>query len=210
MSEVKTAEQIAEEKALKAAADKAERERVAAEKKATKEAEKAAKAEAAKLEKERKAAEKAEQKKAEAERKAAEKAANTMPESNGVRRPKPGTVCGDAWAVFDAVSQETGAPATMAASLTKAGDSINEATLRTQYARWRAFFGITGRLVDPAAEAKKAEALAAKEAEKLAKKEEAERKKAEKALEKAAKKEAEELRKAEEKAAKEAAANKTE
>lgn len=203
METTKTPEQIAEEKRLKAAAEKEARTAAAAQKKADVAAEKAEKAAAAKLEKERKAAEKAELKKAETERKAAEKAANVMPESNGIRRPKPGTVCGDAWAVFDAVSQETGAPATMSASLAKAGTLINEATLRTQYARWRAFFGITGRLTDPAAEAKKAEAKAVKDAEKLAKKEESERNKAAKilakeqaALEKKAAAEAEKLAKA--------------
>lgn len=199
MSDTKTPEMLAEEKRLLA-------EQKAEEKRLKKEADDAAKAEKKRLaeeERKRKADEKAAKKVADAAAKEAAKAASEMPESNGIRRPKAGTACGNAWAIFDAVSGETGAPATMGEVLRRGlAANLNEATIRTQYARWRKFFGISGRLADPAAEAAKAEKVAAKELEKANKKAEADRKKAEKEAEKLAKKEADALAKAEAEAAK--------
>lgn len=188
MDNAKTPEQLAEEKRV-LEAQKAEIKRLDKEKK---EAEKAEKKRLAEEERSRKAAEKVEKKRLADEAKEAAKLASKMPESNGIVRPKEGTACGKAWAIFDAVSQETGAPATMAEVLRRGlAVELNEATIRTQYARWRKFFGISGRLIDPATEAAKKAKADQKEAEKLAKKQEAEAKKAQKEAEKLAKKQAE-------------------
>ena len=82
--------------------------------------------------------------------KLAEKEASRMPEQNGVRRPKPETLCGQAWAIFDDVSARTGAPATIGESLEIArAKELNEANVRTEYARWRKFNGVSGRLASP-------------------------------------------------------------
>jgi hypothetical protein len=151
----KTPEQVAAEKAAaaqakadakaikdKAAADKKEAAAKAkADKLAAKEAEKAAKAQAAKDAKAKKVADAA----------AAREAAR-MPEQNGIRRPKPDTLCGQAWGIFDAVSAKNGAPASITESMTDAkAKGLNEANVRAEYARWRKFHGITGRIEAPAA-----------------------------------------------------------
>ena len=139
----------AEAKALKAAA--------AAEAQAAKAAEKEAAA-AAKLQaaqakvaaKEAAAAAKAEA----AAKKEAAKAARQMPSQNGVTRPAADGKCGAAWEVFDAISAQKKAPATIKEALEIGRTrSLNESTIKTQYARWRKFHGIAGRLAEPAAEA---------------------------------------------------------
>lgn len=149
-NEEKSEAQIAAEKAAAAAmkkeqqaATKAARDAAKAEEKAKKEAEKAAK-----LKEKEDAAEAAK----------AAKEANKMPESNGVRRPKPETLCGKAWAVFDEVSQKNGAPASIKESLEIAkARGLNEGNVRVEYARWRKFFGITGRIASPGADKGEAE-----------------------------------------------------
>ncbi len=152
----KTEAQLAAEKAA-AAAKKAEenaqakaaKDAAKAEEKAKKEAEKLAAKEAKEAEKAAKAQEKIE---AAAAAKAA-KEANKMPEANGVRRPKPETLCGQAWAVFDEVSAKNGAPASIKESLEIAkARGLNEGNVRVEYARWRKFFGITGRIAAPGSE----------------------------------------------------------
>ena len=127
-----------------AAATDAEKAADAKAKAAEKEAAKAkAKADAnAKREAEKLA--KAEQKAKDKEAAKAAKEAAKMPEQNGIRRPKPETTCGKVWAIFDSLSAKSGSPATIGDSL-KEADGIAEATVRTQYARWRKFHGITGR-----------------------------------------------------------------
>lgn len=94
-----------------------------------------------------------------AEEKAADKAAAKAakdaakgPEQNGVRRPKTGTVIGRVWDILDAASAQKRAPATLADVKDAAAD-INGATLRTQYARWRKFNGVAGRVAATAAPA---------------------------------------------------------
>lgn len=155
--------------------DKAAKEAAAAEAKAKKEAEKAAKEQAkaeAKAKKDAEAAEKkAAKEKADADAKAAKEAekaakakakedakaaklaereANRMPEQNGIRRPKPDTLCGKAWGIFDEVSAARGEPASIGESMDKAKEmGLNEANVRAEYARWRKFFGISGRVDDP-------------------------------------------------------------
>lgn len=146
------AQQAEEAKAQKLA----EREAKKAEKEAEKEAKAKAKAEAD-AEKEalqaQKIAEKEAKEKAKEDAKAAklaEKEASRMPEQNGVRRPKPDTLCGQAWAIFDEQSAATGEPATIGASLEVARTKeLNEANVRTEYARWRKFNGVSGRLASP-------------------------------------------------------------
>jgi membrane protein involved in colicin uptake len=155
-----------------AAQSAADAQKAAAEAQAAKDAAKAEKeakkAELAKQREEQKAARKAEKEKAKADRaqakldakaakeqakldaKAAKEAAK-QPEQNGVRRPGPETLCGKAWKIFDDVSQEAGAPASIGASMRVAkAQGLNEGNVRAEYARWRKFHGITGRIQDPA------------------------------------------------------------
>ena len=131
----------AAEKAKKSAEAKAAKEAKADEAKAKKEADKAAK-------EAKKAAEKAAKEAAKAEKAAVAK----MPEQNGIRRPKPDTETGKVWGLADSISASLGQP-TPIANLLAAGQAqgLNDSTIRTQYARWRAFHGITGRLALPVA-----------------------------------------------------------
>lgn len=97
-----------------------------------------------------KAAEKAREK-AEREK---EKEANRMPEQNGVRRPQPETSCGRAWALMDQISATLGQPAPISYVLNLAArHGLNEDTVKTQYARWKKFNGVTGRVPMPVPEA---------------------------------------------------------
>lgn len=125
---------------------KAKKDAEKAEKKAQKEGEKAAKKvelEAAKAAKEQEKV----AKKAEAE---AKKAINVMPEQNGVRRPKPETLCGKAWAVMDEVSKSAGRPAAISEVLPITTEAqLNEGNVKAEYARWRKFNGVTGRVLAP-------------------------------------------------------------
>lgn len=151
----KTEEQLAAEAAAAAQKkeQKAEAKRLADEQKA---AEKKAKAEAKAAEKAEAAQKREEAKKAKEEAKAkaaAEKEANRMPESNGVRRPKPETLCGKAWQIFDDISAKNGSPASISESLEAAKDQgLNEGNVRAEYARWRKFFGVSGRIAAPGSE----------------------------------------------------------
>lgn len=205
-----TKEELAAQKKAQAEALKLQKEQAKVAEAARKQAEK----DAAKAAKE---AEKEAKEKAKADAKAAKEAAkkaNEQPEQNGVRRPKPETLCGQAWAVFDELSQKLGAPCAIADALKAAGErGLNEGNVKAEYSRWRKFFGVTGRVVSPsvaeekaAKEAKAAEEKAAKEAEKKAAAAKKEQEKADKKAaaekEKAAKlaaKEAEKARAAEEK-----------
>lgn len=80
----------------------------------------------------------------------AAKNAQKMPEQNGVRRPKAETLCGKAWAIFDAVSAKNQATASISESMVIAkSQDLNEANVRAEYARWRKFYGVTGRVAPP-------------------------------------------------------------
>lgn len=141
-----------EEKALAAAAKAQAKEEAKALKAQEREAAKAAKAAEKEAEKAAKLAAKEAEKAAKEAAKAA-KAAAKMPEQNGVRRPKPEGLCGKAWAVFDEVSAKNGAPAAIKESLDVARTlGLNEGNVRAEYARWRKFHGITGRIASPKAE----------------------------------------------------------
>lgn len=182
------------------AIQKAAKEQAAAEAKAVKDAEKQARAAQKQAEKDAavqaKAAEKAQK---EAEKAAALEAKKTqqMPEQNGIRRPKPEGLCGQAWTVFDNLS--TDGPVSIKVALeTTTPMGLKEGNVKAEYARWRKFNGVTGRVVDPRVAEEKAAADAAKELEKQRK-----------AEEKAAKAAAEAEAKAQAKAAAEAAAAQT-
>lgn len=97
-------------------------------------------------------AEKAAAKLAKKEEAKAAKEAAKMPKQNDVRRPKAGTTTGKVWAIFDTLSASTGAPALIGDAIKQTTGTIPEATVRTQYARWRKFHGITGRTAAPVSE----------------------------------------------------------
>lgn len=123
------------------------------------------------------------------EQAAAKPAVEKMPEQNGIRQPKPGTNCAHIWDLATAMSTERKATVAVGDLLVKAREAgYNDATVKTQYARWRKFHGVEGRIESDKAR----EARAAKEAEKAKKAEERAAKKAER--------EAEKERKAQEKA----------
>ncbi len=74
-------------------------------------------------------------------------------ERNGVKRPSAGTLCAQVWDLAWSLSElnESGNEHSKIATLSqviKAAEArgINKFTARTQYARWRVFHGITGRL----------------------------------------------------------------
>ena len=126
-------EQAAAEKEAKAAACAAEKEakaQAAAEAKAQKEAERAAKL---------------------AEKEAAKLARITQrePEQNGMRRPKPGTKTRVIWDLCDQLSTELQRPVAIAELRAAVPEGTNENMMRSQYAYWRKFFGITGRVEAP-------------------------------------------------------------
>jgi hypothetical protein len=84
-----------------------------------------------------------------APKKEAEKTGKTIeanrPEQNGLKRPSKGSTCCIIWDTCDRISAEKESTCT-SAELFNALQGYNECTLRTQYARWRQFNGITGRL----------------------------------------------------------------
>ena len=151
----KAAAKAAKEEA--AAAKKLADEAAKAERKAAAEAAKAEKAEAAKAEKARKITEK--------EAAKAAKEAARMPEQNGVRRPKPTTLCGKVWDLADNLSNQLGQPVPISTLLEHARPAgLNEGNVKTEYARWRKFHGVTGRVAHPSP-IKPAEAAPAQAAE---------------------------------------------
>lgn len=87
--------------------------------------------------------------KVEAPKKPAEKTGKSVeqnrPEQNGLKRPSAGSTCAIIWDTCDRITNETEHTCT-SAELFNALQGYNECTLRTQYARWRQFNGITGRL----------------------------------------------------------------
>jgi hypothetical protein len=66
---------------------------------------------------------------------------------NGITAPGASTTCGKIWSTADAISQAQHGVCSIAALKEHPEmKSINEATLKTQYARWRQYHGVTGRL----------------------------------------------------------------
>ena len=88
---------------------------------------------------------------------------------NDVTRPKADSQTGKVWSIADELSKQLKRPATRAEVMEKAtADDINEATVATQYQRWRVFNGVpkAAKVEKPAKEpkapkAKKGEAAAA-------------------------------------------------
>lgn len=73
-------------------------------------------------------------------------------QANGVTRPKAGSKTGRVWEIADSLSAKN-APATRAAVMEAAiKEDINEATVATQYQRWRTFFGVQPQRATKAAE----------------------------------------------------------
>lgn len=80
----------------------------------------------------------------------ADRAANAMPEQNGVRRPKPDTLCGKAWELCDKISASLGSPAPISYVIQAAESAgLNEGNVRAEYARWKKFNGVEGRVAVP-------------------------------------------------------------
>lgn len=163
-TETKTPEQLAKEaadataaKEAKAKADKEAKAVAAAAKKEADAKAKKEKADAAATAKAEAKAKKDAEVKAKADAKAAAdaaKASTKMPEQNGVRRPKAEGACGKVWALADQLSGQLGQPVPIAnLSAAASAQSINDSTIRTQYALWRKFHGITGRVALPVAAA---------------------------------------------------------
>ena len=67
--------------------------------------------------------------------------------SQGITRPKSGTICAQVWEACDKHTATDNTPVSIAKLLAdKNLAQVNNATLRTQYARWRAFNGIVGKV----------------------------------------------------------------
>jgi colicin import membrane protein len=101
----------------------------------------------------------------------------SLEEAHGVTRPAdPLSKTGQVWTMADKLSRAAGRPIERKAVMDALKDTINQATIATQYGKWRHFNGLKGVKievpVDPAV-------VAAKEAEKAAKKEAAAKAKAE-------------------------------
>lgn len=151
-------EQERQEKAAAKAAEQAEKEALKAAKQAEREKAKAER-EAAK------AAKLAEQEAKKAEREAAKAAAaekrekSKMPEQNGQRMPKPGTIGSRLWEIFDTLTAKKGSTVSIAEALEVAdAEGIAQLSTRAGYAHWRKFHGISGRVPAPKPEAPEAPA----------------------------------------------------
>lgn len=66
-----------------------------------------------------------------------------QPSANGITRPKSGTATGRVWEIADKLSADKGEPAARGDVMAAAkAEGLNEATIATQYGRWRKFFGL--------------------------------------------------------------------
>lgn len=168
----KQAEKAAAKEAEKLAA-KAERQQRSAGKNAEKEAaklERANKAAAKDAEKAEKLAKKEADRQAkidaEAARKAdreAARAARASSVKNGIRQPGPNSKLGKLWQLIEGLQSATGAFPTFqaykeAASTMSYEDAGGPATITTAYYDYRMYHGVTGRIVEPKAEAAAVEA----------------------------------------------------
>lgn len=77
-----------------------------------------------------------------------------MPSQYGVTRPKPDGACGKVWALADQLSGALQRPVSISELITETAKAgLNDATTRTQYARWKTFNGIFGVVAKPVAAA---------------------------------------------------------
>ncbi len=148
----KAAVKAAKEEAKKVAdAAKAEAKAKADAAKAEAKAAKDAAAASAKEAKEAAAAQAAADKAAKAAQAAETKAKVVMPSQNGVTRPKADGACGKVWALADSTSQRLQRAVSISELITETtAAGLNDATTRTQYARWKTFNGIFGAVPKPA------------------------------------------------------------
>lgn len=73
--------------------------------------------------------------------------------SNGITKPKEDSTTGRIWAIADEISKAQKRPASRAEVMEKAvAEEINEATVATQYQRWRTFYGVERQAPAPKAE----------------------------------------------------------
>jgi hypothetical protein len=80
-----------------------------------------------------------------AKRAAREEKISKKLENNGISRPAASTKTGTVWEIADAVSAEKGLPADRKTVMERAvAAGINQATVATQYGRWRKFHGLKG------------------------------------------------------------------
>lgn len=78
-------------------------------------------------------------------------------ESNGITEPREGSKTRRVWDIANEIGAATGVPPTLADVMAKARDEgLNDATVQTQYNRFRKFYGLP-----PQGRAKKAEEPAA-------------------------------------------------
>lgn len=69
------------------------------------------------------------------------------PSANGITRPSAGTICASVWELAALLSDKLGRTVSLTVLIDAAKDQgINQYTARTQYACWRKFNGITGRV----------------------------------------------------------------
>lgn len=73
----------------------------------------------------------------------------TQPQQNGIRKPFKGTSSYEVWALADKLTAKLGSPTPIAPLLKKLVDCkhFNLNSVRNEYARWRKFHGISGRIV---------------------------------------------------------------
>lgn len=111
---------------------------------------KKAQAEQDKKDREAKKAQEKADREAEAERKRQERESKKEPEQNGIRKPSVGTLCRAAWDLFDAISATMGQTAPISYVLPVALEKgLNEANVKAEYARWKKYNGISGRVAVP-------------------------------------------------------------
>lgn len=80
----------------------------------------------------------------------AERAKTAMPKQNDITRPRPETSCGRAWELMDTLRERLGQAAPISVVLEAAQSrDLNHDTVKTQYARWKKFNGISGRVTLP-------------------------------------------------------------
>jgi|SRR5690606_16775405 len=66
-----------------------------------------------------------------------------QPSQNGVTRPRSGTATGRVWEIADELSAAAGEPVARKDVMAQAKEEgLNEATIATQYGRWRRFHGL--------------------------------------------------------------------
>lgn len=68
-------------------------------------------------------------------------------QQNGITRPNATSLCGQIWQICDELTRDCGEIATVKMLKQQPElQDVNDHTIKTQYARWRKFNGITGRI----------------------------------------------------------------